>query len=130
MANNLFGADILQSNDGKLRVIEETVPGKQVTLAHLIAAPDKIVYQKLGLDPSVDYNKAAIGILSMTPPEIAVIAGDIALKQSPIDIGFIDRFSGTLIYTGRISDVRRSTEAILNYLSSTLGFTICEITAT
>ncbi len=125
-----FGKDVLTSNEEKLRVIEETVPGKQVTLAHIIAAPDKIVYQKLGLDPSVDYNKAAIGVLSMTPPEIAVIAGDIALKQSPIDIGFIDRFSGTLIFTGRIADVRRSTQAILNYLSSTLGFTICEITTT
>ena len=98
-----IGEDILKSNEGKLRIIQETVPGKQVTLAHIIASPDAIVYQKLGLNPSVDYSKAAIGILSMTPPEIAVIAGDIALKSSPIDVGFIDRFSGTLIFTGRIS---------------------------
>ena len=124
------GEDILKSNEGKLRIIQETVPGKQVTLAHIIASPDAIVYQKLGLNPSVDYSKAAIGILSMTPPEIAVIAGDIALKSSPIDVGFIDRFSGTLIFTGRISDVKSSVNSILNYLKTTLGFTICDITST
>ncbi len=125
-----IGEDILKSNEGKLRIIQETVPGKQVTLAHIIASPDAIVYQKLGLNPSVDYSKAAIGILSMTPPEIAVIAGDIALKSSPIDVGFIDRFSGTLIFTGRISDVKSSVNSILNYLKTTLGFTICDITST
>ena len=125
-----IGEDILKSNEGKLRIIQETVPGKQVTLAPIIASPDAIVYQKLGLNPSVDYSKAAIGILSMTPPEIAVIAGDIALKSSPIDVGFIDRFSGTLIFTGRISDVKSSVNSILNYLKTTLGFTICDITST
>ena len=125
-----IGEDILKSNEGKLRIIQETVPGKQVTLAHIIASPDAIVYQKLGLNPSVDYSKAAIGILSMTPPEIAVIAGDIALKSSPIDVGCIDRFSGTLIFTGRISDVKSSVNSILNYLKTTLGFTICDITST
>ena len=124
-----IGEDILKSNEGKLRIIQETVPGKQVTLAHIIASPEAIVYQKLGLNPSVDYSKAAIGILSMTPPEIAVIAGDIALKSSPIDVGFIDRFSGTLIFTGRISDVKSSVNSILNYLKTTLGFTICDITS-
>lgn len=122
--------NILSSNAGKLRIIQETVPGKQVTLAHIIAGPDPIVYQKLGLNPSIDYDKAAIGILSMTPSEIAVIAGDMAIKTAPIDMGFIDRFSGTLIFTGRISDVKSSVNAILNYLKNTLGFTICDITTT
>ena len=68
--------DALKSNEGKMRIIQETVPGKQVTLAHIIAGPEAIVYQKLGLNPAIDYSQAAIGILSMTPPEIAVIAGD------------------------------------------------------
>ena len=30
------------------RVIEESVPGKQITLAHVIAAPIASVYQSLG----------------------------------------------------------------------------------
>jgi len=122
--------NILRSNEGKLRIIQETVPGKQVTLAHVIAGPDAVVYQKLGLNPAVDYSQAAIGILSMTPPEIAVIAGDMAIKTAHVDIGFIDRFSGTLIFTGRISDVNSAVKAILNYLKLTLGFTICDITKT
>ena len=46
-----FGA----TTEGKIRLIQETVPGKQVTLAHIIASPDEIIYKKLGLDPSVDY---------------------------------------------------------------------------
>lgn len=122
--------NILNMNDGKLRIIQETVPGKQVTLAHIIASPDAIVYKKLGLNPSVDYQKAAIGILSMTPSEISVIAGDLAIKTAVIDLGFIDRFSGTLMFTGRISEVESAIKTILAYLQNTLKFTICEITKT
>lgn len=114
----------------KLRIIQELVPGKQVTLAHIIASPDAIIYQKLGLNPSVDYRQAAIGILSMSPPEISVIAGDIAIKTSNVELGFIDRFSGTLIFTGLISDVQAAISSILAYLKDKLGFTVCEITRT
>ena len=31
----------------KMRIIQELVPGKQITLAHVIANPDKILYKKL-----------------------------------------------------------------------------------
>ena len=34
-------------NDGKARIIQELVPGKQITLAHVIANPDPVLYQKL-----------------------------------------------------------------------------------
>lgn len=36
------------------RIVQELVPGKQITLAHIIANPDDILYQKLGLNPAVD----------------------------------------------------------------------------
>lgn len=117
-------------NAGKMRIIQELVPGKQVTLAHIIAGPDQIIYQKLGLNPKIDYRQAAIGILSMSPSEISVIAGDLAIKTSNVEIGFIDRFSGTLIFTGRVSDVQAAITAILGYLREKLGFTICGITQT
>lgn len=117
-------------NAGKMRIIQELVPGKQVTLAHIIAGPDQIIYQKLGLNPKIDYRQAAIGILSMSPAEISVIAGDLAIKTSNVEIGFIDRFSGTLIFTGRVSDVQAAISAILDYLRKKLGFTICDITQT
>lgn len=125
---NLSDFGVMQN--GKLRIIQESVPGKQVTLAHIIASPDEIIFSKLGLDPNVDYEQAAIGILSMTPSEISVIAADIAIKSSKVDMGFIDRFSGTLIFTGRVSNVRSAIQSILSYLQRTLGFTVCDITST
>ena len=33
----------------KQRIIQEFVPGKQVTLAHVIANPDSSLYKKLGV---------------------------------------------------------------------------------
>lgn len=120
----------LPSNEGKMRIVQELVPGKQVTLAHIIASPDEIVYKKLGLNPALDYSKAAIGILSMSPAEISVIAGDMAVKTANIDLGFIDRFSGTLIFTGRVSEVEEAVRVICKYLADELGFTICKVTRT
>lgn len=120
----------LPSNEGKMRIVQELVPGKQVTLAHIIASPDEIVYKKLGLNPALDYSKAAIGILSMSPAEISVIAGDMAVKTANIDLGFIDRFSGTLIFTGRVAEVEEAVRAICDYLARELGFTICKVTRT
>lgn len=122
--------NIMDANTDKMRIVQELVPGKQVTLAHIIASPDPIIYKKLGLNPSVDYGSAAIGILSMSPAEIAVIAGDIAMKSGNVEMGFIDRFSGTLIFTGRVSEVASAIQAICGYLEENLGFTICKITKT
>ena len=122
--------DIGASAEGKMRIIQETVPGKQVTLAHIIASPGEIIYQKLGLNPELDYKQSAIGILSMCPSEISVIAGDIAMKTAPIEIGFIDRFSGTLIFFFFFSNVQSAVSNILAYLKNNLGFTVCEITRT
>lgn len=122
--------DFGKFEDGKMRIVQEMVPGKQVTLAHIIASPDEIIYRKLGLNPNLDYKQSAIAILSMTPSEISVIAGDVALKSSSIEIGFIDRFSGTCIFTGKISNVLTATNSILTFLKNKLGFTICEITRT
>lgn len=120
----------LLTNEDKVRIIQELVPGKQITLAHVIANPDRILYQKLGLDPAVDYSGGAIGILTISPSETAVIAADIAMKASGIELGFVDRFSGTLIITGTISSVEASLKAVLDYAKETLGHTVCELTRT
>lgn len=122
--------EIISKDTDKLRIIQELVPGKQITLAHIIAAPDKIVYQKLGLNPEIDYNRAAIGILTVSPAETAVIAADIALKTSNVELGFVDRFSGTLIITGMVSDTQAAIEAAVKYIRDTLGFSVCEVTKT
>jgi len=118
------------SSEEKIRIVQELVPGKQITMAHIIASPDPIIYKKLGLNPDIDYSRAAIGILTMSPSEVSVIAGDIAIKTSNIEVGFIDRFSGTLIITGKISEVESSIRAIIQYTRTTLDFTVCDITRT
>ena len=104
----------------KQRIVQELVPGKQITLAHIIANPDRILYEKLGLDPSIDYAKSAIGVLTVSPAETAIILADIAVKASAIDLGFVDRFSGSLIITGTVSEVEASIQAILDYADETL----------
>lgn len=114
----------------KQRIVQELVPGKQITLAHIIANPDKVLYEKLGLDPSVSYDRTSIGVLTISPAETAIIMGDIALKAADIEIGFVDRFSGSLIITGTVSAVEASVQAILEYVQDELGFTVCKITRT
>ena len=113
-----------------MRIIQECVPGCQVTLAHIISSPDKILYQKLGLDPKIDYEKAAIGITTVTPSETAIIMADIAMKASGTNLGFVDRFSGSLIFTGTVSEVQAGMEAMLDYVKENLGYTVCKITKT
>ena len=114
----------------KLRIIQELVPGKQITLAHIIANPDKVLYKKLGLDPSIDYAKSAIGIITMSHSETAIIAADIAMKASGCEVGFVDRFSGTLIVTGTVSEVDAAMKAVTDYAREVLSFTVCQITRT
>ncbi|MBR5495793.1 MAG: BMC domain-containing protein [Oscillospiraceae bacterium] len=116
--------------NGIQRIIQETVPGKQISLAHIIAGPEPIVYKKLGLDPALDYAKAAIGIMTITPAETAIIAGDLAIKSAGIDLGFINRFSGTLIITGTVSQVEAAFQSIGDYVKESLGFAVCDITRT
>jgi ethanolamine utilization protein EutS len=119
-----------RTDEGKQRIVQELVPGKQITLAHIIANPDKILYEKLGLSPSVEYTRSAIGILTVTPAETAIIAGDIAIKTSGVLLDFVDRLSGTVIINGTVSQVEISMQAIMEYAEMKLGFSICNITKT
>lgn len=114
----------------KMRIVQELVPGRQITIAHIIANPDPVLYQKLGLDPKLDYSHAAIGVLTISPAETAVITADIAMKSSNVDLGFVDRFSGTLIITGRVSEVETAFSAIATYFQNVLHFSVCDVTKT
>lgn len=128
MRRGLNGA-IMDGNEGKTRIIQELVPGKQITLAHIIANPDIEIYVKLGLDPADD-RTGAIGIITLTPAETAIIAADLSTKASGAQLGFVDRFSGTLIITGTVSQVEASVNAVCEYSEKTLNFTVCPITKT
>ena len=107
----------------KNRVIQEYVPGKQVTLAHLIAHPNRELCKKVGLNSEV--TKA---ILTLTPGETAIIAGDVATKAGNIEIGFLDRFTGTLVINGDVSSVENSLKSVLSFLENTLQFSVSKFT--
>lgn len=111
----------------KQRIIQEFVPGKQITLAHVIAGPDPDLYVKLGLEPE---NPGAVGILTITPSEGAIIAADIATKASDITLGFLDRFTGALVFTGDISSVEAAVREILRAMEENLGFAGAPVTRT
>ena len=121
---------MILSETEKLRIVQELVPGKQITLAHIIANPDAVLYTKLGLDPAKDHTRSAIGIITLTPSETAIIAADIAMKASGAEIGFVDRFSGTLIMLGTVSQVDSAVRSVTDYTEQVLGFTVCPITKT
>ena len=116
---------------GQVRVINQKVPGKEITLAHVIGVSEYSVYKNLGLDigfhAGEDPTGSSIGILHITPPESAVIAADIAVKAGDVNIGFMDRFSGTLIITGERSDVDSAIEDNCEYFSGVLKYTVCPI---
>lgn len=113
-----------------MRIIQESVPGKQITLSHIIANPDPLLYRKLGLDPSVEYSATAIGIMTICPSETAIIAADICMKASGARLGFVDRFSGTVIITGTVSEVEAALSAVNEYAEKKLGYAVCEVTKT
>ena len=116
------------ADHGRLRIIQEQVPGNQISLAHIIGGPQPIIYQKLGLNPDIDYAGAAIGIMTMIPYESSVIAADIATKSADIYLGFVDRFSGTLIITGELAEVETAVHEIADYFRDELGFACCRVT--
>ncbi len=107
------------------RIIQEYVPGRQVTIAHVIANPDKPLCQRVGLNEA-----EAIGIMTITPGESAIIAGDLALKAADVEIGFLDRFSGTLVISGRLSSVQAALETANRGMHEILGFYPAQITRT
>ncbi|MGY4105698.1 BMC domain-containing protein [Ignavigranum ruoffiae] len=108
-------------------MIFESVPGKQVTLAHLISNPDPRIFNKLGLSDSISN---AIGILTITPSDVAIIAVDLAKKETDIKIGFVDRFCGAVCILGDVSAVEMGINRIIKDLQSKLGFSVCKITRT
>ena len=108
------------------RIIQEFVPGKQVTLAHVIAHPDEQLYAKVGVEP----NGASIGVLTITPGEAAIIAADVATKASGIRLSFVDRFNGAVVFNGTMSDVESALRDVVETLETILGFDPAPLTRT
>lgn len=110
----------------KQRIIQEFVPGKQITLAHIIASPEASLYSKLGLP----HAEGAIGIFTITPSEAAMIAADVATKAADVSIGFIDRFNGSLLITGDVSAVEAAMQRVSDVLCAMMCFAPAPVTRT
>ncbi|MCP4117271.1 MAG: BMC domain-containing protein [Desulfobacteraceae bacterium] len=108
----------------KQRMIQEYVPGKQLTLIHVIANPRASVCMNLGLDDTC----GSIGILTITPGEAVIIAADVATKAAGVEIGFLDRFGGSLVVTGDVSSVESAMTEVAAFFETGLEFSTVPIT--
>lgn len=128
---NLMQEALRHASGGQVRVISPMVSGKEITLAHVIGTSDYSVYKNLGLDigfhEGEDPTGRSIGILHIHPAESVVISADIAVKWGDIDIGFMDRFSGSLIITGPRAEVDSAIRENCRYFRDELGYTVCPI---
>ena len=103
----------------KQRIVQEYVPGKQVTLAHLIANPEPELYKKLGV---IGVEQGALGIMTITPSEGAIIGADIATKAANVSVVFVDRFNGSLVINGDVASVEAAIRDVLDVLINVLKF--------
>lgn len=122
--------DELKGKD--LRLVRIKVPGKEISLAHLIGASETRIYQNLGLHIGThmgeDHTGESIGLLYLIPADAAIVAADVASKSGSVEIGFLDRFSGAVIILGSRSDVRSALEGTVDFFKYKLNFVVCDIT--
>lgn len=115
----------------KLRMTRVRVPGTEVCMAHVITPSDPRIYQNLALHIGVhdgeDHTGESIGFIKVTPWEAVVVAADVALKSAHVEIGFMDRFGGSLILTGSLTDVYTAVEEVVKFFGEVLGFRTCKV---
>lgn len=105
------------------RIIQESVPGKQVTIAHVIASPGADIPERIGVPSG-----SSIGILTLSPEETAIIAADVASKAAPVSIGFLDRFTGSVVVLGDVQSVEVAIAEVVRFLGEQMGFCTVEVT--
>ena len=116
----------------ELRVVRVKVKGKEISLAQLIGSSETRIYQNLALHIGThfgeDHTGESIGLVHVTPEEAAIIVADVALKSGNVEIGTLDRFSGSVVILGDHSNVRSALEGVVEFFEYKLKFTVCEIT--
>ncbi|MCR4591396.1 MAG: BMC domain-containing protein [Lachnospiraceae bacterium] len=114
-----------------LRLTRVRVPGKEVSFAHIITPSDDSVYRNLGLHIGVhegeDHSGESIGLIRFTPWEAVVVAADTAIKAANVEIGFMDRFCGSLIITGGLAQVETAVREVVRFFREELNFDTCEV---
>ena len=131
LLEKLFHDDYQHLKGKKLRMTRVRVPGKEVCLAHVVTPSDSSIYRNLGLHIGVhegeDHTGESIGLIRFTPWEAVVVAADVAVKSAHVEIGFMDRFCGSLILTGGLAEVETAVQEVLRFFDETLHFQTCSI---
>ncbi|MCQ1059652.1 BMC domain-containing protein [Photobacterium sp. DNB23_23_1] len=108
------------------RVIQEYVPGKEVSLIHLIANPGIEVVKALNY--RLEGN--AIGLITISPSEAAIIAADLATKSGSVSVEQIDEGNGSVVIKGDMSSVEYALEQVRETLGGVMNFAVCPLTRT
>ena len=131
LLETLFHDDYEHLKGKRLRMTRLRVPGREVCLAHIITPSDPCIYQNLGLHIGThageDHTGDAIGMVRLTPWEAVVAAADIAVKAGDVHISFMDRFCGSLIITGGLSQVQTAVTEVVRFFGEELHFKTCAI---
>ena len=120
LLEKLFHDDYEHLKGKRLRMTRVRVPGKEVCLAHILSPSEACIYQNLGLHIGVHEGEDHTG-------EPVVVAADAAVKSADVQISFMDRFCGSLIITGGLSEVQTAVEEVVRFFGEELGFKTCRI---
>lgn len=131
LLEKIFHMNYEQLKGKRLRITRVRVPGKEVCLAHVISPYQACIYENLGLHIGVhegeNHAGESVGMIRFTPWEAVVVAADVAVKSADVEIGFMDRFCGTLIITGGLAQVQTAVEEVVRFFDEVLGFKTCEV---
>ena len=130
LIEKIFQDDFENLKGKRLRMTRLRVPAKEVCLAHVLNPSEERIYHNLALHIGVhegeDHTGEALGLIRFTPWEAVVVAADVAVKSADVQICFMDRFCGSLIVSGKLTEVQTAVESVVEYFGE-IGFGTCEI---
>ena len=130
LIEKIFRDDFENLKGKRLRMTRLRVPAKEVCLAHILNPSEERIYHNLALHIGVhegeDHTGEALGLIRFTPWEAVVVAADVAIKSADVQICFMDRFCGSLILSGNLTEVQTAVESVVEYFGE-IGFGICKI---
>ena len=130
LIEKIFQDDFENLKGKRLRMTRLRVPAKEVCLAHILNPSEERIYHNLALHIGVhegeDHTGEALGLIRFTPWEAVVVAADVAIKSADVQICFMDRFCGSLIVSGKMTEVQTAVQNVVEYFGE-IGFGTCDI---
>ncbi len=130
LIEKIFQDDYERLKGKRLRMTRVRVPAKEVCLAHVLNPSEERIYHNLALHIGVhegeDHTGEALGMVRLTPWEAVVAAADVAVKSADVQLCFMDRFCGSLIVSGNLTDVQTAVETVVEYFGE-IGFSTCQV---